>query len=88
MAAYSHYDSRDLQLFRDVLDRMLEERPDEAAGPEERRLRKVRCAAAIFCCAEHGERDPERLKDLATKLLERWPPTYMAVDVQAGAWAN
>lgn len=68
MAGGWWYDNDDLDLFRAVLDDMMDEIPAERASPEDLRLRRIRFASAILCCANRGERDRARLKALATRL--------------------
>ena len=61
----STYDSSDLTFFQGVIDNVLEEiagTGDHLLEVANRETLRLRLSAAIFKCAEGGERDAERLR--------------------------
>ena len=61
----SSYDLSDLTFFRGVIDNLLEEIAGTGGHllePANRETLRLRLSAAIFKCAEGGERDADRLR--------------------------
>jgi hypothetical protein len=89
--AYSHsvYNSEDMNYFQNILSDILDSYGSgDTLSLNEREYLKTRLAAAIFKCAEQGERDYMRLKQSAIEAVSATPLTQDPEASATGLFGN